>query len=52
MDEDGRFSLPIYGSGTLQLELAEPKSRAAPVRRTVTVQEEVELDVGTLTQGP
>jgi protocatechuate 3,4-dioxygenase beta subunit len=50
--EKGRFSLPIYGAGTVQFELREPGSRAAPVRRTVTVQEEVDLDVGTITQGP
>lgn len=51
-DYRGSFSVPIYRAGTVQLELSEPGSSAAPVRRTVTVQEEVDLDVGILWQEP
>ncbi|WP_375765522.1 carboxypeptidase-like regulatory domain-containing protein [Archangium gephyra] len=50
-DDEGRFFLPIHRTETMQLELSEPGSQDAPVRRTVYVQEEVDVDLGTITLG-
>ncbi|MFY0565299.1 carboxypeptidase-like regulatory domain-containing protein [Archangium lansingense] len=51
-DEEGRFFLPIHSTGTMTLELAEPGSPYAPVRRTLAVQQEVGVELGTITPVP
>jgi len=51
-DEEGRIEWPILRTGPLTLEVAaneELVSGAAPVRRTVSVHQEVDKDLGTLT---
>jgi hypothetical protein len=47
---EGRFEWPIRCTGSLTLEVSAPDllPGAVPVRRTVSVQEEVKLDLGTL----
>ncbi|ATB32708.1 carboxypeptidase-like regulatory domain-containing protein [Melittangium boletus] len=51
-DEEGRFEWPILRTGPLALELSvdgELIPGAAPVRRTLSVRQEVDQDVGTIT---
>ncbi|MFY0572370.1 carboxypeptidase regulatory-like domain-containing protein [Archangium lansingense] len=51
-DEEGRFSMPIRCSGTLELEWRLPKDVKVPgsrrMQRSVAVQEEVDVDLGAL----
>jgi protocatechuate 3,4-dioxygenase beta subunit len=51
-DEEGRFSVPIRCSGTLQLELRAADEGQVPgprsVRHSVSVREEVDMDVGAI----
>ena len=54
-DGDGRFSVPIRCTGTLELELIAADDVQVPgsrrVRRSVAVREEVDLDVGPILLG-